>query len=793
MSRCMRFVALCVLIAAALIPSACSKRLQNSIGLLNQPPTIQIEAPIVSNGGGESITARVHWTATDIDGRVDHYLVTRDLAALSGESGWTTSAERERTLSFRRATSTALASTQPSHGGFELLAVRAVDDQGATSQAAVLVLFGDNVAPTVRILTPRPSALLNPSVPPTVWITWQGSDPDGPNGRPAKYKYRLFRQDSQTPWQAWLANPDSLRRQFAPTFAGWDSIHGDSTRLRLTNLDIGYQYLFAITALDAEGAYDPVFSMDKNVLVMSVVPLGSRCPNLTLFNSSFFYSYASGGIPPVIDSSWVIRIQAPAGQPLTVNWYAKPAEGTSVAGYRWALDISDITDVTPRHNRNDLARWSAWNLSATSVTLGPFHGPELDVPHRLYVEATDDVGQVSLGIVEFRLVRPAFDRDLLIVNDTRFQVDDLSKWQPPGRTDSLRAPFGAWPSRAELDTFLFAVGGVRWRMTPAGCLSPQGIFKGYRFDTLGTRRGLRDPTIPLDVLGHYQHIVWMTDKSDLYNLAPNSQTLPMATLTYMSAAGRQNTLATWVSQGGKLWALGGGFGNATNAPWNNAANDFNQTRTYSSFGTRPDLGPGRFMYDLGHWRSEFKVLGPVFSRIARAPFPPGGRDAMPSYTAVPATLRAKQPATDPIWPNRPRTEYFVGNPLYSIYGFSVEYLSKPNVVIDDWNPAPWCARDVSALDTLMVATGAPLPSQGANPAVDRIVNPVMTYYHGRDCGPVVFSGFDCWTWSRADCVGLVDAVLQGIWGLSRDPGAGGAAVTRVAPTPTLPVARPITE
>jgi len=551
MSRCMRFVALCVLIAAALIPSACSKRLQNSVGLLNQPPTIQMEAPIVSNGGGESITARVHWTATDIDGRVDHYLVTRDLAALSGESGWTTSAERERTLSFRRATSTALASTQPSHGGFELLAVRAVDDQGATSQAAVLVLFGDNVAPTVRILTPRPSALLNPSVPPTVWITWQGSDPDGPNGRPAKYKYRLFRQDSQTPWQAWLANPDSLRRQFAPTFAGWDSIHGDSTRLRLTNLDIGYQYLFAITALDAEGAYDPVFSMDKNVLVMSVVPLGSRCPNLTLFNSSFFYSYASGGIPPVIDSSWVIRIQAPAGQPLTVNWYAKPAEGTSVAGYRWALDISDITDVTPRHNRNDLARWSAWNFSATSVTLGPFHGPELDVPHRLYVEATDDVGQASLGIVEFRLVRSAFDRDLLIVNDTRFQVDELSPWQPPGRTDSLRAPFGAWPSRAELDTFLFAVGGVRWRMTPAGCLSPQGIFKGYRFDTLGTRRGSRDPTIPLDVLGHYQHIVWMTDKSDLYNLAPNSQTLPMATLTYMSAAGRQNTLATWVEQPGE--------------------------------------------------------------------------------------------------------------------------------------------------------------------------------------------------------------------------------------------------
>ena len=41
----------------------------------------------------------------------------------------------------------------------------------------------------------------------------------------------------------------------------------------------------------------------------------------------------------------------------------------------------------------------------------------------------------------------------------------------------------------------------------------------------------------------------------------------------MSVANRQNTLATWVSQGGQLWALGGGFGNTTNKAWNNVTND----------------------------------------------------------------------------------------------------------------------------------------------------------------------------------------------------------------------------
>ena len=787
MSRCMRFAALCVLIAAALVPSACSKRLQNSVGLLNQPPTIQIEAPTVSNGGGEFVTARVHWTATDIDGRVDHYLVTRDLSALSRESGWTTSAERERTLGFRRATSAALVPTQPSRDGFEFLAVRAVDDQGAVSVPATLALFDDNVAPTVTIVSPHPQVLLIPQVPPDLRIRWVGSDPDGPDGRPAKYKYKLWKRDSSLPWNAWLMDPDSLRRQFAPNFSSWDSTCGDSTSVRVTGLDPSYEYLFVITALDAQGAYDPVFSLSKNMLRMHVGWVTG--PRITLFNETFQYQYVTGGSPDVVDSSSVVRIQASALRPLTVNWYGDAAVGSVVCCYRWALDIADLRDELPRHNRFDLSHWSAWDLATTSATIDPTGPRAVTGTHRLYVEAQDDFGRLSLGVVEFTLVSPVFDRDLLIVDDTRFQVDMKSTVQPAGRTDSLRAPYGVWPTRAELDTFLFAVGGVRWRMAPAGRLSPQGIFRGYRFDTLGTRRGLADPTLPLDVLGHYRHIVWITDaKGSEATGPPNSLTTPTTTLRYISAMNRQNSLAPWVEGGGKLWALGGGFGNATNSPWNNFTNDSSQTRTYSSGGTRPDLVPGRFMYDLTHWQSEFKCIGPCLARVARAPFPPAGRPGTPLYGLLPAALNPKQPATDPIWPYRMAADFFYGNPAYSVLGSSIEYLSKPNHIIDDWNPAPWCARDVSVLDTLMVATGVLLPAPGANPAVDRIVNPVMTHYRGRECGPVVFSGFDCWTWSRADCASLVDAVLQGIWQLQRDPGTGATVKRRPGPvtTPATP-------
>ena len=53
------------------------------------------------------------------------------------------------------------------------------------------------------------------------------------------------------------------------------------------------------------------------------------------------------------------------------------------------------------------------------------------------------------------------DADLLIVDDTRLQVDRFPGGlnQPPARYS------GEWPARAELDTFLFARGGYPWRIS----------------------------------------------------------------------------------------------------------------------------------------------------------------------------------------------------------------------------------------------------------------------------------------------------------------------------------------
>src|SRR5262249_18276550 len=109
--------------------------------------------------------------------------------------------------------------------------------------------------------------------------------------------------------------------------------------------------------------------------------------------------------------------------------------------------------------------------------------------------------------------------------------------------------------------------------------------------------------------------------------------------------------------------------------------------------------------------------------------------------------------------------------LYYRSSYACEYLMEPNEVTEDVDLSPAHVRTASVLDTLMEASSTRLL---ASPA------PTMTYYHGLEANRFVFSGFAPWDFERGDAIGLVDFVLQDIWGLSRqtvDRGAvrGGAA------------------
>ena len=747
---------LCLAVIA--LVTGCGQR-ANPLAVRNSPPEVRFTAPAAPLASGSGAIHTASWIGTDPDGRIDHYLVAVNPASFDRvDAGWTRTVQRSLPVATHRVAplSTSAGVSPVGHREPVIVAVRAVDDRGAMSDPVGRAFFGDNIAPAVEITFPQPNWLIELTLPPTFKIRWQGTDLDGSTQRPVKYKFRLFAEgDPEFPIQLAIERPDSLRNFYAPGFAGWDSLPGDSTETRYSNLVPNRHYLFVITAIDEAGDYDPIFSLNKNMLQFVVLYPAVLGPRITMFSEFFYYTYPSAGF--CTDPTCEVPVTAPADVPLTFNWFAQPMPGLTIAGYRWALDIADVFDETPRRHGRDLNRWSPWSLDSRSATIGPFHVWDSQPEHRLYVEARDDVGLVSLGIIHLRLIRTRFDSELLIVNDTRLPPDQVVAGQ-------TRPPTGTWPTAAELDTFLFARGGVPWRAYPPGTLSQAGIFAGYSFDTLGTRTGTADPTVPLEVLGRYRHVLWIVDLlSARFDRSPVDPMSPMTALRWTTSPGRVNTLAQYVERGGHLWIAGGGAGYASTIAFNDYANDVRGRLVFSSMGSRPELAPGRFMYEIPHWQTEFFVQSVSQPRIRRSPFPIGHGWSRLAYAQLPDELALRAPSTDPLPPLRSLSSGFY-SPLPGL-----EYLTPPGGPGVNCGPLGQGGWPRASLDTLMVATGPSLPPEGPDPAQDRIVNPVMTSYGGGAASSVVFSGFDLWSFSRHDCERLADAVRQGMWHLHRGP------------------------
>jgi hypothetical protein len=606
------------------------------------------------------------------------------------------------------------------------------------------------VAPEVRIVQPAPNRLFYPVLPPSVTFTWTGFDPDGVKSRkPGKYKFHLFKDgtegfNAREP----AAFFDSLRNAYPPNFPKWDSTLTD-TSVHIGNLTPGGTYIFAVTCFDEAGAYDPSWSLDTNLLKFYCDFPIVYGPKITMFNEFFSYTYLSPGY--LNDPRRYVFLEVPVNRPFSIHWSADPGANSTMKSYRWAVDIDRLDDQTPRSGPNDVRHWSFPALSTTSASIGPF--ATSDSTHTFFLEAEDNNGLKSLGIVSLTIVKPNFQTDLLFVDDTRFNVDEVV-----AGTDSIRSPFGSkWPTAAEIDTFLFARGGVRWRYYPNGTLSPPGIFNGYHYDTLGTATRA-NPIIPLSTLAHYRHVVWCVDQASGFGLIPTG-------LHLMSIAGQQQTLATYVGLGGQVWLMGGGGAYNSLVSRNLTTNDTGGGTVFSS--AAGELAPGGMMYDLAHWQSEITSL--TAQSAARSPGLIGGRPGAPDYSGLPPVLTRRAPATDPLWPLRNSTQFYA----FSCEG---EYLSKPNLTSEDLDPDPDVVSLGPGLDTLYVS-GNGLP--------------IMTLYRGRENAPFVFSGFPLWFFSRTQAMALGDWVLQSLWHLPREPlwrgfNAAAGPAPRVSAAPPKP-------
>ena len=776
-----------IIVPLAILSAGCSKKSITN-PRANIRPTIELTRAPYNQSTRFEYSYRMDWLGYDPDGRIDHYLYAIDppsptAADPEPDTAWVSTLKSEELINF---SATKPDSSQPGVNGssdFHTFVVKAIDNGGLQSTPLYRSFFTYTVAPTVMILQPPPSDRGRSYVTPAVRINWTGTDDDGifDSKKPVKYKFIMLTNNSPVPVSVAISTPDSVRRYYAPmNWAGWDSTSGDTTEVQYTNLVPQGDYLFVVVAFDEAGAYSPVFSLNGNMLALRVTFAAAGGPLLTIFNSIFTYTYKTAAYS--ILPQYQIPLEVGAGQPIPFYWTSEAGPGATVKGYRWALDISDPSDETPRDPpATDFRHWSDQALGNTQALVGPFGGGE---NHLFYVESEDNNGLKSLGIVNLTAVLSTLSKPLGIVNDTRGVVDTQN---PNG---SYRSPTGRWPDTAELDTFLFARGGYSWKGYPAGSLSSPGLFAGYSFDTINTRLGRSDLHIPLATIGQYAHLIWITDAVAAINTAPGTQLVGGQTaLRYMTSPGNANSIAAYVSQGGQLWLTGGGIAYASLSFYNKSTNDppggYGAGKTFTTLPPYSELVPGRMMFDLAHWQSEIKVAGPpnlVISRtLARYDSFPANVPTAPynyaaTYAHMPIQMRLKSPATDPLPPLRSSSDF------YSASALDIEYLSQPNWIQEDLDPSPLTENLQSTLDTVFSASQISL--------VQNNFNVCMTIYHGLDTiKPIIFTGFSFWRYTRQDAQDLVDAVLQNFWGLTKSAPSGSSRLRPVA-TVNSPISSP---
>lgn len=760
-----------VLGAAALVLALGCAKDKNPIQIENHRPEVRLTSAPIDTSGLYYYSYTVNWVGFDPDGRVDHYLYTLDpqLLAPGQDTVWERTEDNERRLFFKSSERIEEAGGRFIGRDFHVFLIKAVDNQGAAGPYNSRAFYSYTVAPNVRITNPRPGAYVS-FVTPSVRISWNGQDPDGVfTTKPLKYKYILLNASSAFPKDLAIQQPDSLRRYYAVywkenglagPWAGWDSTSAETTQVQFTNLTPGSDYVFTVIGFDEAGAYSPLFSFTTNMIILRVGFAAVLGPRITMFNEFFNYTYSTGGYCPTCERA-IVKVEVPGNEFINVNWSAEAPPGADIQSYRWGLDIEDVFDNTPRTNEaTDLSRWSSPAAGVTSARIGPFQGGEV---HLFYIEATDNNGLKSLGILRFTIVVATFGKSLLIVDDTRLRADIGTRGQP-----CVELPSGPWPSAAEADTFLYARGGVPWRCYPAGTVTPRGIFQGYEFDTLGTRIGRAELTVPLSELGKYRHVIWMTDGSGAASDRPGTDPVnPGTALRWMGRRGGVNTLAAFVKQGGKVWTVGGGAGAAVSIAFNDRNNDAS-TLTFNRTGARGELGPGRFMFDIVKWQSEFQVRKAV-ANISKSL---GRFRSTGQYAGFPDRLEAKTPETDPLSVEAPTRR---SGSFYQT-GVEIEYLSLEHFMIEDIDPDPELVNEQSTLDTLYRVRASTLSDPQPDPAASpRYV--IMTYYHGPAprSQTSIHSGFPLYFFKREQCQTLVDQVLGGIWNLSKT-GVGPAPV-----------------
>src|SRR5262249_43504986 len=208
--------------------AGCGKKSVVSTFIPNQPPTVTLTAFPIDTTTSYSYVVRANWVGYDPDGKVDYFQFTILDAGASIDTikTWQTTTRNEQTFFFRSRDPDSIVVGATTLSDYHTFVIRAIDNQGAASPIVWRTFFSFTVAPTVRITSPAPDSLLIRKLPPSVFIQWQGDDPDGEfTKKPGRYKFKLY---SVTDLQTMNPPIDPDRAvdipRLAPNFSQWDAM-----------------------------------------------------------------------------------------------------------------------------------------------------------------------------------------------------------------------------------------------------------------------------------------------------------------------------------------------------------------------------------------------------------------------------------------------------------------------------------------------------------------------------------------------------------------------------------------
>ena len=199
--------------------------------------------------------------------------------------------------------------------------------------------------------------------------------------------------------------------RYESRWSGWVPYENPAGRTTTVGKDeplvLGRSHIFAVQAKNRSGTVTTAFNRGVNVRQFFVS--ANAAPLLTI-TEPFIGSQVFLGMNPR-----PVAVSFPTGLELSFSWKADAASyGGRIAGYRYGWDVSDI------NNDND------WAVGFSPQITRAFPIAFQSGVHTLFVEAIDNSGTITLGMVELSLVPFTMERNLLWVDD--FPSSDFAQF-----------------------------------------------------------------------------------------------------------------------------------------------------------------------------------------------------------------------------------------------------------------------------------------------------------------------------------------------------------------------------